>query len=190
MSTLTISVREEIDQILELVRTGIEAWAKAGERLCALIDNDPDTVDDILKQIPELNRDVLLTLERIGRRQLVPELAIRKGPGWSRLARTQYEHQKKYLDKPVELLVTTEKGPDVLRVPVGNLSAAQARQIIADDGQVRDIAAQRAWLASQVKYAEPEELKRPWHVSGKGLTITRPCKLTMQEIGMILTEMR
>lgn len=190
MNLLT-NYKSQVKEISQLMLQGIECWQKAGERLCEMIDADPTVIDRIREDAPMLTPTILRQLERIGRKQLVPELLMKSGCGWNRLRLTSYETQKKYLANPVKVLIETPDGPDELSVSIDNLSHSQARQVFADDGTVRDLGAQRAWIMANVPVVEiPEEARKAYAVHGRNLVINKPCKLSLQEIGVILAEMK
>lgn len=190
MSTVAIDYKDMIDEISNLVLKGIECWHQAGARLCELIDNDPDVFDKICCDVPQLTPNILRQLERIGRRQLVPELLLKAGAGWNRLRQMPFDVQKRFMEQPVSVLIETANGPDEIKVAIDDLTPRQAKQVFSDNGP-RDLGSQRAWLRShQPQLPEPKETRKPYSVHGRVLVVTTPCKLSLQEIGVILAEMK
>ena len=181
---------QAVGEISQLVLKGIECWCLAGEKLCGLIDKEPNVIERICEEVPFLSANVLRQLERIGRKQLLPELLFRDAPGFRRLQAMPFSIQKLYSKEPVELLVITDNGPDTLKVAVGDLTAAQAKQVFGETGEVRTIPSQRAWLASQSRVSIDITDEKPYAVSGRNLVIRKPCKLSLQEIGVVLAEMK
>lgn len=183
----------KFQQIADLVIQGVECWHKAGQIVCSLIDEDPTAIDKITNEIPQLSRDTLRSLERIGRGTLLPQLLIRSGAGWQRLRMMPVSVQTRFVDSPAEVLITTDKGAESLLISVNDMSADQARQVFAYDGTVRDLGAQRAWLADEAKkraHAEPAATRKSWSIQGNDLIVRAPCRLSLQELGVIIAEMR
>lgn len=182
----------KFQQIADLVIQGVECWHKAGQIVCSLIDEDPAAIDKITSKIPQLSRETLRSLERIGRGTLLPQLMLRSGAGWQRLRMMPVSVQARFVDAPVEVLITTESGAESLMISVNNMSANQARQVFAYDGTVRDLGAQRAWLADEAHkqlQAGPAATRKAWSIKGTTLVVRDSCQLSKQELVGIIAEM-
>lgn len=188
MNTLTNTRRQDIEEIAALITQGIECWYSAGSKLCRLIDDDPDVIGKICNEVPQLTPGILRQLERIGRKELVPELLLKSGPGWSKLRQMPFPIQKRLMSEPVDLLVLTERGPDTLKVTIDNLTSQQARQVF-DDDHVRDASAQRAWIAANAPAVlPPVDMEKPYSIHGKYVIFNKRAKLSVRDIGIILAE--
>jgi hypothetical protein len=68
----------------------------------------------------------------------------------------------------------------------------QAAQAFEKDGNIRPLNSQRAFLASKSRcdIIEVTKDEKPYMVSGNKLLVSKPCSLTIQELGMILSNMR
>jgi hypothetical protein len=188
MSTQITNYRQRVDGIASLILKGIECWYDAGRALCDLIDEDPSVIDKICADIPALSPNVLRQLERIGRKQLMPSLLLKNGPGWNKLRAMPFDVQEKYSDTPVELVIITEKGHDTLKVKVEDLSAAQVRQVFKDDC-IRDVSAQRAWLAENQPMKPKHVIEQPYTIHGKFVDFSE-CRLSLQQLLTIAAQMK
>lgn len=190
MTTLAINYRAEIQAINDLIVKGMEAWHEAGRHIARLVDEDPDAIQRLSEAAPMLTPGILRSLERIGRQELLPELLLKHGAGYSRLRELPLSYQRKYIKEPIPVLIQTANGPDTLNVPVENLTPRQVRQVFTSDG-IRDLSAQRAWLADNsptVPAADAETL--PFEVHGKTVVFTRPCKLSKADVAALLERIR
>jgi len=179
-----------IIEIVDLIIAGIESWRSAGEKLCILIDEQPDVIDKICAFSPGVTPNILRQLERIGRRQLVPELLLRSGPGWAQLRSMPYDVQLKYTSEPVEVLIETANGSvDTLKIKVGELTATQARQVFDGDSGLRSFGAQRAWISSNVKQTPKRLAGQPYTIHGRFVDFSE-CRLSLQDLLTIAAQMR
>lgn len=188
MKTTLTTQEKDIQSFLELFKQGYDAWVKAGELLVKMIDQNPSVIDDIIDRYPDMNAGILRQFEKMGRKQLHPLLLIESTPGETRLARLPYSEQLKYLEKPVEIVVETDDGPDLMQIQTKHLTRAQAEQVFAKD-HVRTAAEQRAWIMSR-REAQVTDAWRthPWRVVGKQVEIAG-VKFTRKQILAILKEM-
>lgn len=112
--------------------SGMEGIQLAGEILAARSDANPNEYVEIVKERPQLSLDVLYTLDRVGRGQLLPELAIDLSPGAKRLA-TLPVHQQRALKDAVPV-VTYDKGKKIVAdVAPQKMTPAQVK--LAFDGK-------------------------------------------------------
>ena len=188
MTTLTqagIDYDKAISSINDLMVRGMEAWKAAGRIVADLVDQDQDAIDRIIEKSPMLTKGILRSLERIGRSELLPELLLKSGAAYARLREMPYSVQRRYMNEPVPVLIHTANGPDTLNVSLDSLTPRQARQVFGSDG-VRDLSAQRAWLADNCAAPTPEADTLPFEVHGKTVVFTRPCKMSRADIAALL----
>jgi hypothetical protein len=189
MTILSIDYQSQIKKIESLVVEGISAWKSAGEILVALYDADPLNRAKIKSELCTLPNGVLATLEKIGRRKLVPQVFIGSGPGFRKLAAMPYDVQERLLHSPVELLVLDQDGrSDTLKVAVKDLSKDQAAQVF-NTNDTRDLSAQRAYLASIRLKAAPERIEDAYRLLKDRVIVTRPCELSRQQLASMLAQM-
>src|SRR5688572_18683180 len=91
-----------------LMLKGIEAWNEAGRFVADKIDTNVNFVEDILREFPKLNREIIYRFERIGRKQLLPELLLDGSVGAAKLAQLPYRSQVELYQKPVDVVVRRE----------------------------------------------------------------------------------
>jgi hypothetical protein len=93
------------------------------------------------------------------------------------------------MSEPIDVLIRTPNGTDSLKIAAGDMTLSQAKQVFGD-GEIRSLQAQRAWLAATETASIPAESRKAYSVHGKFLVVHRECKLSLQEIGVILAEMK
>ena len=153
--TTTESFDSTLENIIDLVRHGMESWLKAGALLVKLYDENPGNRDKVKARLSALPAGMLTTLERLGRKQLLFQVYSGAGPGFRELARMPYDVQERYVTEPVELMVIDKQGKtDLLKVAVKDLSREQARQVFGRH-EPRDLSAQRAYLADLNRQVVP-----------------------------------
>jgi len=136
--------KSKYSEIQELLISGIDCWKKAGDLLCAFLDKGESIV--VISEETGMPRNVLVQLERIGRKQIMPFLLISDFPAARALEKLPYSEQKRLTEESVPVLLQTAEGPDILNVKVEAMTHEQVRQVFGD-GQVRSIAEQKARIA-------------------------------------------
>jgi len=186
------SVKQRVSEVIALFTAGLERWYEASLIVVDLIDEDAGSIE-ILKQESNglLNDSLIAAFERIGRKQLIPQLAYMSGPGPERLAKMPFSVQEKYLNEPVDLLILKDDdSTDKLRVSVHDLTARQAAQVF-DRDCVRSLPAQRAWLENErmrLCAAAKQAPEFPYKINGRRVTFVEGCTLTAKELARILSE--
>lgn len=184
-----VAVRE-IDQFVQFIMAGIEAWFKAGELVARNLDANPVWADEVCKRCPEITLETVMAFDRVGRRKLHPRLLASNKPGAVRLRSLPFELQEKYLSAPVPVLIKQGKDVETLEVSLWNLTTDQCRQVFESDG-VRSEGAQRAWLESQTKRARvPVAVDEPYRVTGHTLVVMEPCKFSLKQLLSLAAQMQ
>ena len=187
MSALTKT--KEIDQFVELVQRGIDAWIEAGEIVAKNMDDDAEWAEKVNAAHPEISIEMLYAFDRVGRKQLHPKLLLSDGPGVRKLRRLPYQMQEKYLNGSVPVLVTTTPGEwDTLQIDIHNLTPSQASQVF-DGDKVRSPQQQRAWIEDQKAKRVAVTYDEPFRVTGRKLVIMEPCQLSAKQLAQILAQM-
>ena len=176
-----------VELFLKYVDAGVEAWENAGRALVQLIDQNPGVIEKILERRPNIRRSTIRAFERIGRGTLLAEVEYSKHPGIKLLGRLGIAEQRKFLKEPVDVLIRKGSELITLKAKVENLLPKQRRQVFAGD-HIRSVGEQRLYLES--KDAEPKsiDLDRPYRVRRGEVVITAPCRLTVQQLLVLLTE--
>jgi hypothetical protein len=187
---ITKTLEERVDESLVFFFQGVEGFQKFGEALVDILDNDPDTAAEIYEARSRglINRNALAMFERIGRRQLHPNLALLSGAGYERLRKMPFSVQEKYLNEPVEVLVRGENGKiDKVLVAVTDLTREQASQVF-DRDTVRSLPGQRAWIENErarINAQSQPLAKVPYTIVGNRVIFER-CELTKRELLRIM----
>lgn len=189
-TTLSVGIAG-VSEITSLISQGFECWVKAGEMLVELLNTTPNAYDLLIAADKRLSRQFLGLLEGMGRKTLHPELAYLEGPGPRMARRLPYSVQQQVLNEPVELLVETENGTDVLLVDVREMSLKQAEQVFSDKHQ-RPLGEQKAWRQAKKEVALPKQeavTEKPFYRIDKGdIVIMRPCRLKPSQMAMLMAQ--
>ena len=186
MSTELIAktdVKQLENEFIAALGAGIDSLRKAGMALVKLMEADPDAAGRMIEErgIP---RATLMTLSRIGRGELMPELAFKPSMG-----RLPVAEQKRLCAGPVDAVVIREGKTETIKVDLRNAVPSMIEQIVAND-HIRS-------LPEQVQYIETRRVKPvsknaategvPWRVRAGKIDILRPVQgltrsdlLTMQ----------
>lgn len=138
-------MNSRIEAFCEMVRGLAVTLAEMGQELVKLLEVEPNAKRLIMKREPMIGMSFLNQLEAVGRGTLHPKLAMTSNAGYNRLQRLPLSDQSRYLEEPIELLVTKDGDYDVLLVKVEELNPDQARQVF-DGNSVRSASAQRAYI--------------------------------------------
>jgi len=183
--------QQHLNSFLDLYTRGIELWAKAGEVLVAMLDENPNACEDIIKACPRLNPEILGRFEQMGRKTLHPRLLVESSSGFDRLAKMPLSVQTRHLEEPIPMVVETEKGTDVLMVHARNMTLAQAKQVFAGT-HIRSEGEQRAWLVGQrAKNFTPAKSTNgepPWRIRNGRVEFLAGCTMTAGELSAVLTQ--
>jgi hypothetical protein len=193
MKTIEKTHTELINEFVGLIAHGIECWTKAGEIVVRLVDDCGMRIEEIAERSDYLTEAIVAKFEQLGRKQLVPDLLVADYPAVQHITKLPYSEQKRIVGGTVDVLVTTDKGADTLRVATENLTPQQCRQVFGG-ASVRPIAAQRAWLQSRqqeerIKAAAVVQTQVPYQIRGKRVVFVRPCELSAKDLAQILAQM-
>jgi len=171
----TMTAKEQNSKIVELaqaIKDGGDAMQRAGNIMVELVDADPHVYDYIIKQCPSMTPGMLNTLERIGRGQIIPALAMDNSPGSRKLKSLPISLQQRFETEPIPLIVMRNDEPDVLLVKREDITAAQANQAFRN-GRLSTEGEQRAWIEDykmKSNTAKPAEAAS-WEIRGKVLVV-------------------
>ena len=171
----TKTTKEQNSKIVELaqaIKDGGDAMQRAGNIMVELVDADPHVYDYITKQCPSMTPGMLNTLERIGRGQIIPALAMDNSPGSRKLKSLPISLQHRFETEPIPLIVMRNDEPDVLLVKREDMTAAQANQAFRN-GRLSTEGEQRAWIEDfrmKAQTAKPAEAAS-WEIRGKVLVV-------------------
>jgi hypothetical protein len=149
---------------------GINALQAAGRALVKLMEADPDAGGRLITErgIP---RATLVTLSRIGKGDLLPELAFKPAMG-----RLPAADQKRIVEGTVDAVVIRNGKTETIKVDLRNAVPAMVDQIVAQD-HIRTLPEQVQYIetrrAAPVAAAAGSE-GVPWRVRGGKIDILRP----------------
>jgi len=179
-------VTKLIGQFLDLYKLGKESWQQAGELLVRALELDENVFEKIIAQSDKLKIDHLITFERIGRKEIMPEMLIDESWGAKRVLELgySYEKQKDLLERPIEVVIMADSGE--IRTEhrrLNELTKSQAKLVLDYDGprskaQQADIVRQQAITREQPRYRTDET----------GIQFYASTRLTWADIEEILSK--
>jgi hypothetical protein len=144
---MTTSVQVQNSAIKEfgsLFLKGFECLLKACQLYVQTIDKDPDSVYGFQEAYPDIPSSAWRRFEAVGRGSLHVKLLTNLTVGAKKLERCSFIEQSKYIENPVDVLLTDG---DVLKVDIHNLQPSQVKQVFAKD-HVRSKSEQKAYIES------------------------------------------
>ena len=130
-----------------------------------------------------INPLLVVRLEKLGRKQLHPDLVLATSPGALRLGVCVPSEQDLLLENGAEVLTADN---DSRRIPIHELTADQAKQVFVN-GHVRTLAEQRSWLATFKKV--PADFVGGYSVHKDFVVIKEPMRIPKKLILQFLVEM-
>jgi len=100
--------------------------------------------------------------ERVGRKRVLPQLAMGDATGHKYLARLPIEEQRRWIVEPIP--VAKADGGEML-VHINDFNLALAMQVFVQN-RMRSIPEQRAWLEANVRRPHPMPARVDWRVMG------------------------
>lgn len=132
-------ISEKVTDFLSTLNLGLEWISDAGKKLVDMLDTNPDAFEDILEANTNawLTKEVLLTIEAIGRGTIAPEILILPMHVLSRLSVLPTEQQIKAIQNDIEVAVPPRngKGPwGRVRKRACELTPREAQRAITPNG--------------------------------------------------------
>lgn len=148
------------EEFLAKVRESGDALQEAARMLVLRLDNVPDARQSLLDRGFDVT--ALRQMERLGRGQIIPQIAASASCGARALGRCPVSEQRTVWENGVEVLEPDLH--DTRRIEVVELSRKQCQQVFGRDG-LRSIAQQRTWLEEEARKkavaVKPSD-KEPW----------------------------
>ena len=190
MKTLPITATDKLSLIKNLFHQGVLAWISAGEMLVQLIDEDGKTLEEINDTL-EMPLDVLATLEKIGRKQINPQLLLSDYPAARQIERLPLSEQDRLMIEPVDVLICGDGNTDVIKVQVQHMTREQVRQVFARN-YVRPINEQRAWIEGQRKPQAITQHGLPYEINVRKHTVVfrTGCEVTRSELARLVAQLQ
>lgn len=131
-------IDERISDFIVTLNLGLEWIGDAGKKLVAMLDTNPSAFDDILetKPSPWLTREVLQTIEAIGRGQISPEILVLPMHVLNRLSALPTDMQIKAM-QGVDVAVPPRNGKGGwhrVSKPACRLTPRESQRAIGPDG--------------------------------------------------------
>lgn len=146
-------------------KVGVSGIIKASNVLVRLIEADPEARTRLIEEY-NIPRSTISTLERIGNKQLRPELAFSD----ARLRALPMSEQERILSGKIDVLVIKDSGEtDVLQVDLKTTTAEIKNQVLNGD-HIRPLNEQKAWLVgknNQKSRSDTEIETVPWRTYGR-----------------------
>jgi hypothetical protein len=131
-----------------------------------------------------INPKLLERLEKLGLKQLHPDLVLATSPGAIRLGDCVPSEQALLLKSGAEVL----EGDDIRNIPINEMTTAQANQFFVN-GHTRTLAQQRSWLINKSKKTSPTDNSVNYSIHRDCVVIKKPGRFSKKLILQWLTEM-
>lgn len=116
-----------------MLQEGIDTWQLAGAVLVKLREKDRSVFSEIIRRAPTLTVDMLLTLERVGSRQLHPKLLMNAAMPAKRLIGFPYDEQDRLCSVPIDVVVCVKNGePVVMKKMVKDMSRLELQRALGE----------------------------------------------------------
>jgi hypothetical protein len=185
--TTSITSKAEITRLetafITALGTGIASLQAAGKALVKLMEADPDAGGRLITE-RNIPRATLITLARIGKGELLPELAFKPAMG-----RLSAEEQKRIVSGSVDAVVIRNGKTETIKVDLRNAVPAMVDQVVASD-HIRTLPEQVQYIETRRAAVTPAAAATegvPWRVRAGKIDILRPVQgltrsdlLTMQ----------
>lgn len=163
-----------------------EQILKTGQGLVALIEENPDTPELLLKRYPRLRADTLTMLEQVGRKKILPELCMDCSIGAARLARLPYKVQEEVYSKALPVLKKVDGGFEVKHKTIDEMTPAEATQVIGD--RLFNVAEQQHIIQQRTEAREMRKLR--YVADANGIQFQNDPYFTWAELEMVMTKYR
>lgn len=119
-ATRKLTATPTVEQFVNLVQIGVDAWTNAGRMLVEMVKNNPNIFSKIVQAAPWVSIDVLASFHRIGLGTLHPRVLLLKPRHAALVSTLPIEKQTQLIDNPDALaeLKTTARYKRGLSTPM------------------------------------------------------------------------
>ena len=172
-----------ISEICELLTQGLDCWIKAGKILCDHLD-EGSSIGKISEQT-SLPKQVLEQLERVGRKQVLPQLLIADFPAAKLMERLPYSEQLRLQGEAIPCWISTN---EIKNIKANDMTPRQSRQAFAA-GHIRTIEEQKIWILEQRKIAPLVQVDAHYTVLKEKVVFHSACEMSRSVLLRILGEL-
>lgn len=180
-----------VEEFGDLFLKGIEYLLKACQLYVKTIEDNPDVKSDFEETYPDISPSAWRRFEAVGRGSLHVKLLTNLTTGAKKLGRCSFTEQSKYVEEPIEVLLS---GGDMLKVNIHNLQPDQVKQVFAPD-HIRTRPEQRAYIESlkttkaiETSRKEAAEVSPPYEIK-RGKLIVGGVIFTKSDLVRILVQL-
>ncbi len=180
-------IKNTIKEFVDLFAKGKQNLVAAGEVYVHLLETVEGIQDTLVKTYPNiLSYKVLDAMERIGRKQILPQLLLDTSPGAGRLINLPYSDQVKYSEANVDVVVIREGKSFIERKPVRELTGAEAHRVFARNS-MRDAKEQVEYISggAPIKYR-----RMPYTIDGANVYFNSHVMLNLEDIEEIREKLK
>lgn len=160
IATLPVEDRVIAEQLIREMSGIANKVAKMGRLICSMSDKGQE---EFIGAFPASDQALWRRVQKVGRGEMAPALATKQGVAARFLAKLPVEEQARYIRELIPVAITDGRGrQDTILMDVDDMSTAIRRQVFRAHGtaaEVRDIPAQRAYLAEQDRKSRVAEEK-------------------------------
>jgi hypothetical protein len=168
-----------VQAFLLILKDGINSWQTAGALLVEMRKDNPSVYAEIIRREPLITVDMLETIERLGRKELHPQLLLNSQLPVKRLIGFPYEVQARLCSEPIDVVVKVVSGkPTVHKKLIRDMSRRELG-IALDTKRVRSVQEQtnlcirshnegnEAWRALKTPAKSPMSISSSSFVAAK-----------------------
>lgn len=182
--TTALTTNESINIFKEIFNDGMRRIQEACVVFVCAIDIDNKAYSKFRQAFKNIPVGAWSNFEKVGRKQMLPELLSDESPMGKKLKALPISLQKEAYGKPVKLL--TNNG-EVIDAEFHEIKIAQANQVMAKD-HIRSIKEQKTYMGRAIErhVKKPKEL---WKITEGKLEVYERCDFTKGELKKMIKEL-
>jgi hypothetical protein len=173
----------KINELFDLMRSGRDAWVKAGVLLVSMVEENPQTYEILIARNPQLRADTLELLERIGRKPEIVDLLLSDSYSSRKILNLPARDLDRATKQPLPVVTQTEGGPRVVRKRLDEMSRTEVDLVFCGN-QIRNADEQVEALQQKAKNEAAKDL-RYW-IEEDGIVMRERSKMKWSELEDLL----
>jgi len=162
---------------------------RAGQLLCEMLDENPDTFEYILKKCPHATLPWLESLEAIGRGRLDERLLLDPSPAAQRAVSQALpiKEQTRLLEMPIQVAVRDNGGVRIENKRMQDIRAYEAPRVIRD-GKILSAEEQTALIKDEISHRAARDVR--YIIEGDAVEFLARCRFKLSELEEILSKLK
>ncbi len=182
----TIS-KDHVNEFVQLINKGVEAWVKAGEILVEMIEEDTNAYDRIMMKDPRIKYETLCLIEKLGRKQIHPNLLFDNSyAAKTKIPNLPYCKQAECYESPLEVVKMVSSRVSVDRKKASEMTRFEA-DLVFSKTSIRTVQEQVDLIKSkkfEISFAPPS-----YEIQGKFIKFRANTSFSREEIEEIISKL-